>query len=59
MNNKTIPISLNEPHVDAYPTPPFEHQKQPFPGLASKMHPVPDHGEKPTKAVPGWKAVKR
>lgn len=49
MNNKTIPISLNEPHVDAYPTPPFEHQKQPFPGLASKMHPVPDHGEKTYK----------
>jgi NAD(P)-dependent dehydrogenase (short-subunit alcohol dehydrogenase family) len=48
-NHKTIPESLNAPHVDAYPTPPFEHQKQPFPGLASKMKPVPDHGEKTYK----------
>ena len=45
-NQKTIPDSLNAPHVDAFPTPPFERQKQPFPGLASKMKPVPDHGEK-------------
>ncbi|KQR90854.1 NAD(P)-dependent oxidoreductase [Chryseobacterium sp. Leaf180] len=28
-----------------YPKPPFEKQYQPFPGLASKMNPVPDHGE--------------
>ena len=28
-----------------FPTPPFEQQKQPFPGLVSKMIPVPDHGE--------------
>jgi NAD(P)-dependent dehydrogenase (short-subunit alcohol dehydrogenase family) len=28
-----------------YPKPPFERQSQPFPGLASKMTPVPDHGE--------------
>lgn len=48
-NHKTIPESLNAPHVDAYPTPPFEHQKQPFPGLAGKMKPVPDHGEKTYK----------
>ncbi|RJT43447.1 SDR family oxidoreductase [Rahnella woolbedingensis] len=48
-NQKTIPGSLNAPHVDAFPTPPFEHQKQPFPGLASKMKPVPDHGEKTYK----------
>jgi NAD(P)-dependent dehydrogenase (short-subunit alcohol dehydrogenase family) len=40
-----LPPSLNQPHVDAYPKPPFERQKQPFPGLASKMVPVPDHGE--------------
>lgn len=46
---KTIPDSLNAPHVDAFPTPPFERQKQPFPGLASKMKPVPDHGEKTYK----------
>ncbi|WP_409457350.1 SDR family oxidoreductase [Rhizobium sp.] len=28
-----------------YPKPPFEKQKQPFPGLAGKMNPKPDHGE--------------
>ena len=29
-----------------YPAPPFKGQSQPWPGLASKMDPVPDHGEK-------------
>lgn len=29
-----------------YPKPPFPEQQQPYPGLASKMDPVPDHGEK-------------
>jgi NAD(P)-dependent dehydrogenase (short-subunit alcohol dehydrogenase family) len=29
-----------------YPTPPFESQTQPWPGLAGKMTPKPDHGEK-------------
>jgi len=28
-----------------YPAPPFKGQSQPWPGLASKMDPVPDHGE--------------
>lgn len=28
-----------------YPQPPFKRQFQPFPGLAGKMDPVPDHGE--------------
>jgi NAD(P)-dependent dehydrogenase (short-subunit alcohol dehydrogenase family) len=28
-----------------YPRPPFKKQSQPFPGLASKMDPRPDHGE--------------
>ena len=32
-----------------YPKPPFPHQEQPWPGLASKMNPVPDHGEKSYK----------
>lgn len=31
--------------VDAYPAPPFARQQQPWPGLASKMNPPPDHGE--------------
>jgi NAD(P)-dependent dehydrogenase (short-subunit alcohol dehydrogenase family) len=29
-----------------YPAPPFHGQSQPWPGLAGKMDPVPDHGEK-------------
>ena len=28
-----------------YPKPPFKRQQQPWPGLASKMDPRPDHGE--------------
>src|ERR1044072_5027170 len=28
-----------------YPKPPFKEQSQPWPGLASKMDPRPDHGE--------------
>ena len=32
-----------------YPKPPFNGQSQPWPGLASKMDPRPDHGEKSYK----------
>ena len=28
-----------------YPKPPFQEQTQPWPGLAGKMNPKPDHGE--------------
>ena len=35
---------LRDP-VTTYPRPPFERQSQPWPGLASKMEPPPDHGE--------------
>ncbi|WP_264596386.1 SDR family oxidoreductase [Rhodoblastus acidophilus] len=31
--------------VSKYPKPPFPRQRQPWPGLASKMTPRPDHGE--------------
>lgn len=31
--------------LDQYPQPEFPQQPQPVPGLASKMQPVPDHGE--------------
>jgi NAD(P)-dependent dehydrogenase (short-subunit alcohol dehydrogenase family) len=31
--------------TDKYPRPPFKKQLQPWPGLASKMEPKPDHGE--------------
>lgn len=32
--------------LQAYPQPPFAKQSQKWPGLASKMNPPPDHGEK-------------
>jgi NAD(P)-dependent dehydrogenase (short-subunit alcohol dehydrogenase family) len=35
--------------TDKYPRPPFEGQSQPWPGLAGKMNPRPDHGEKSYK----------
>jgi hypothetical protein len=31
--------------ISKYPKPPFQGQEQPWPGLASKMEPRPDHGE--------------
>lgn len=42
--------SENKNHVlqnplTKYPQPPFKGQAQPWPGLAGKMDPVPDHGE--------------
>lgn len=39
---------LKDP-TTAYARPPFKSQTQPWPGLASKMQPVPDHGEKSYK----------
>jgi NAD(P)-dependent dehydrogenase (short-subunit alcohol dehydrogenase family) len=38
------PQGLQDP-TTKYPKPPFEGQSQPWPGLASKMNPRPDHGE--------------
>gem|GEM_PF-4925 len=35
---------LQDP-TNKYPKPPFKNQSQPWPGLASKMDPRPDHGE--------------
>jgi NAD(P)-dependent dehydrogenase (short-subunit alcohol dehydrogenase family) len=37
--------TLHDP-TTAYPKPPFEKQSQPWPGLACRMTPRPDHGEK-------------
>ncbi len=37
-------FKLEDP-VNKYPKPPFKEQTQPWPGLASKMDPKPDHGE--------------
>jgi NAD(P)-dependent dehydrogenase (short-subunit alcohol dehydrogenase family) len=38
------PVGLRDPK-DKYPKPPFKRQSQPWPGLASRMEPRPDHGE--------------
>src|SRR6267143_7283400 len=38
------PEKLQDP-TTKYPKPPFKGQSQPWPGLASKMDPRPDHGE--------------
>ncbi len=40
----TAPAALDDP-TTKYPRPPFNTPMQPFPGLASKMDPRPDHGE--------------
>ncbi len=42
------PEKLQDPR-SKYPNPPFKEQSQPWPGLASKMDPRPDHGEKSYK----------
>ena len=39
-----LPGKLQDP-TSKYPKPPFNDQSQPWPGLASKMDPRPDHGE--------------
>ena len=41
-------MNTSQPLADPttkYPKPPFPGQEQPWPGLASKMDPKPDHGE--------------
>ena len=45
MTTTLPPEKLVDPKTK-YPVPPFPGQSQPWPGLASKMDPVPDHGEK-------------
>lgn len=42
------PEKLQDP-TTKYPKPPFKGQSQPWPGLAGKMEPRPDHGEKSYK----------
>nr|WP_280637912.1 MULTISPECIES: SDR family oxidoreductase [unclassified Rhizobium] len=37
-------VKISNP-TELYPKPPFKSQMQPWPGLASKMDPKPDHGE--------------
>lgn len=46
--------------VTKYPKPPFKEQSQPWPGLAAKMEPRPDHGEtsyKGSNRLAGRKAL--
>lgn len=45
----TAPSLPLEDPTTKYPKPPFKGQLQPWPGLASKMDPRPDHGEKTYK----------
>jgi NAD(P)-dependent dehydrogenase (short-subunit alcohol dehydrogenase family) len=52
-------MALRNP-LTAYPKPPFKHQPQDPPGLASKMEPRPDHGEtsyKGSNKLAGRKAL--
>src|SRR5690348_15668711 len=43
--NASREAGLENP-TDKYPKPPFKKQSQAWPGLACRMEPVPDHGEK-------------
>jgi NAD(P)-dependent dehydrogenase (short-subunit alcohol dehydrogenase family) len=42
---QTMDFAGMEDPRSKYPAPPFEEQNQPWPGLAGKMTPKPDHGE--------------
>ncbi|MBY0333364.1 MAG: SDR family oxidoreductase [Acetobacteraceae bacterium] len=41
---QAVPRTLEDPR-QAHPRPPFPRQEQPWPGLAARMQPRPDHGE--------------
>ncbi len=43
-SDPTTASALRDP-TTKYPKPPFPGQSQPWPGLASRMNPRPDHGE--------------
>ena len=43
-----VDTALENP-ITKFPKPPFKRQTQPWPGLAGKMEPRPDHGEKSYK----------
>ncbi|NCD68346.1 SDR family oxidoreductase [Mucilaginibacter agri] len=44
LKSTDAPVKINNP-TTLYPKPPFKSQPQPWPGLQSKMDPVPDCGE--------------
>lgn len=47
--NKLQPVQKLQDPTTKYPKPPFKGQSQPWPGLANKMEPKPDHGEESYK----------
>lgn len=49
LDNDYTPSNAGEDPTTKYPRPPFKPQTQTWPGLASKMNPLPDHGEKSYK----------
>src|SRR4051812_4674304 len=55
-----VSVTGIEDPIKKYPAPPFKEQKQPWPGLASRMDPKPDHGEtsyKGSNRLSGRKAL--
>ena len=42
-----------------FPKPPFRKQSQPWPGLAGKMEPRPDHGEKSYRGSGALRGARR
>lgn len=44
-NTSNVPSAALQDPRGGYPQPPFKEQSQPWPGLAGKMDPRPDHGE--------------
>jgi NAD(P)-dependent dehydrogenase (short-subunit alcohol dehydrogenase family) len=49
LDNDNTPSNTGEDPTTKYPQPPFKPQTQTWPGLAGKMDPRPDHGEKSYK----------
>lgn len=49
VNSEYFSVDDLEDPTTKYPKPPFKSQSQPWPGLAGKMEPRPDHGEKSYK----------
>jgi len=47
-DNEMAASALSDP-TSKYPKPPFKRQSQPWPGLAGRMDPRPDHGEQSYK----------
>ena len=46
VNSEYFSVNDLEDPTTKYPKPPFKSQSQPWPGLAGKMEPRPDHGDK-------------